>query len=266
MGCLPKLLTPLGFDENSVRVAVQRLVAEGWLTSQTEGRRRNLCITDANRAETMRVQSLVYCDAVPDWNGTWLLMRVAPETAADREAVRRVLQQHGFAPFSPGVFVHPQAEWGNIKQIPAIKRYKNAITTVFEASELSDRAELVDLWDTEAMAARWRQIDQYLDMTRCAGSPSNALGCRLLLVHEVRRLVLAYPSLPAIHLPAGWPEDSVRRRFCAVYRELFEAAQDFLDSHVVLSDRTRPHWHGFEPPRFGRDDFVAEARQTPSRA
>ncbi|MEM1274348.1 MAG: PaaX family transcriptional regulator C-terminal domain-containing protein [Pseudomonadota bacterium] len=254
MGCVPQLLMPLGFEEKAIRMAIQRLVSEGWLISEKDGRRRNLSMSDAHRPETQRVQARVYTDAVPGWDGVWLLVRVEPETAAERELVRRTLQQRGFGHFSPGLFIHPQVAPNDLLQSPDMVCFTSSITAVFQARELTNTAKLTEIWNIEALAAWWGDIERLAIMAQNVETPQDAFFSRVLLVHEVRRLVLAYPSLPLQHLPEDWPEDRVRRVFRDVYWQLFSRSQRFLDEKLVLSGGTRPHWHGFDPHRFGRED------------
>lgn len=253
LGCLPDLLVELGFEEGAVRVSLQRLVSEGWLASQAEGRRRDLQIAGQHVAETQRVQALIYSDAAPDWNGTWLMLHVAPKSAADREAIRRAAQQNGFAPFSPNNYVHPHARWSDAAHAPGLAPYANDIIAAFETRELSGRSNLATLWDTHAIAARWREIDRLIDIAEQANSPQEAFGCQLLLIHEMRRLILAYPSLPRELVPEDWPETCVRARLPGVYDQLSGKTHIFLRDALIRSDGKRPDWQGYAPKRFGRD-------------
>ncbi|MEM9011397.1 MAG: PaaX family transcriptional regulator C-terminal domain-containing protein [Pseudomonadota bacterium] len=254
LGCLPGLLAPLGFDEGAVRVSLQRLVAEGWLISEEVGRKRDLRLAPGHMAETRRVQAAIYRDAPPDWDGSWFLLQVAAKSAASREALRRVLSQQGFAAFSPNVYLHPHADWPQIARVPGIAAHLDEVTAAFAAREVSGRTDLAALWDLPAIRARWLEIGALLDLAASARGAEARFACRVLLIHAVRRLVLAQPSLPAALVAADWPEAPMRRRLAEVYPQLAEASRAWLDDHLLMSDGARPAWHGFEPPRFGRSE------------
>ena len=257
LGCLPGLLTQLGFEEGPIRVSLQRLVAEGWLISHAEGRKRDLRNAGEHLAETRRVQALIYTDVAPRWDGTWLMLQVAPKSAAAREAIRRAIQQNGFATLSPNIYVHPHAKWSDVSKAQAIAPHLTEITAAFEARELSGQTNLASLWDTDAIAARWHDIDRLIDIAGQARTPQDAFGCQILLVHAVRRLVLAYPSLPAVHIPADWPESRVRHRLSRVYGELSGKAHQFLRDNLLLSNGQQPSWQGYDPARFGQVGPIA---------
>ena len=254
LGGLPRLLSPLSFDESLIRVSLRRLVTEGWLVSDAVGRKRDLSISDAHLDETRRVQAQIYAGAAPAWDGTWLMVQVAAKNAASRESIRRAFAQQGFASSSPNVFLHPHAQWDTISRAASIRPHLSEITAVFRAREVTRLTNMSALWETDAIRARWLEIDSLIDIAGQATGPPAAFCCQLLLVHAMRRLTLACPSLPAEIMPPDWPENPVRHRLKEVYLALCGSSKTWVGNHLVLSDGTRSEWVGFAPPRFGLRD------------
>jgi phenylacetic acid degradation operon negative regulatory protein len=111
---------------------------------------------------------------------------------------------------------------------------------VLSAHDLHDghglalQALIDQCWNLEDVARQYRDFSATftpLCGTRDWGrAPGHAFAARTLAVHEWRRIVLQDPLLPHQMLPADWPGHAARTLCGALYWQVFDAAEQFLDS------------------------------------
>ncbi|MEM6852260.1 MAG: PaaX family transcriptional regulator C-terminal domain-containing protein, partial [Pseudomonadota bacterium] len=257
----PALMAPLGVDEGSVRTAVHRLVADGWLNSVQVGRRRNLRMPAERLAVTRPVQARIYNERPESWNGAWFLVLISPATASSREALRRALSAEGFASLSPNMFVHPHYRWRHFQTYIEERGFRGDIAAAFEASEVSGGASMAELWDLDAIAAEWEDIERLSEIADRADRGADAFAARTLLIHAMRRLVLKTPSLPQELLPNAWPELRVRRKLKAVYLKLWKKSDAWAGERTISADGGSLRLDAAEPDRFEANLFASTPRQ-----
>jgi phenylacetic acid degradation operon negative regulatory protein len=119
-----------------------------------------------------------------------------------------------------------------------------------QAKELAARA-----FDLAAIAEGYRGLGELLRPVLAAAPPrageaADALAARILLVHELRRVVLRDPGLPAALLPAPWIGEEVRRLTAACYRRLLPASERWLDERAKGEDGPLPPADGELARRF----------------
>lgn len=241
LGSLIALAAPLGIAERLVRTGVFRLSHQGWLTSQSRGRRSYYTLTRAGHEKFHEAQRRFYAvDPVP-WDGEWRIVQLPAQLAqARRQTLRRELGWLGFGQIGPSLFAHPTEDVGLIGRI--LDRYGVRRKTLVFRARLVDfvaedhvRAVAGEAWRLSTLARDYhRFIELFAPIERnlAAGqalSDEDAFVLRILLMHEFRRILLKDPVLPEELLPAGWPGTAARELTHAIYRRV--AAQ--ADRHLL---------------------------------
>ncbi|MDO8275840.1 MAG: phenylacetic acid degradation operon negative regulatory protein PaaX [Serpentinimonas sp.] len=257
LGSLIALLQPLGLSERLVRTAVYRLVKDEWLATEASGRRSDYFLTQTGRQRFEEAAEQIYAPAAPDWDGHWRWVQVVGEMGSGpREAVRRALYWQGFGELGRGSFVHPGADWEQVRLalrsdglgpwLPALLPLQ---ATHARMQGSADDAALVQrAWPLAALAAGYLDFVQRYQpiLAECqwaqsgGGTDATALQLRLLLLHDYRRLLLRDPQLPAALLPPDWPGQQARSLCQALYLHLLPASERHLDTHLQLADGTLP--------------------------
>ena len=263
LGSLFELVAPLGLSERLVRTSVFRLVQEGWLEANREGRRSSYALQAAARVRFERANRRVYAPPAADWDGRWTLL-LAPAGSVDaplRAAVRRELEWEGFALVAPGVMAHPAVAGDALADILGRVDGGRRLFAC-SATELPGARPLADLvagaWDLAGVADAYeRYVATFAPLAallRAAGappSPRDAFALRTLLVHAYRRVQLQDPGLPLALLPSPWPGARAYALTRDLYRLLWEPAEQHLLHTLRREDETAPPPDSAFMARFG---------------
>jgi len=227
-----------GIAENSLRVALARLRADGLVESDARGSYR---LGPAARAVSQEVRSWRQLEEkLMPWPGGWVAAhtgRLERGTARERERRARALRLLGFRPFASGVELRPDNLVGGVARVrerladlgvagPAL---------VFRIDELDKAAEADarSLWDGPALVASYRVMTASLDesASRLPELPREAAMAESFQVggRALRQLALD-PLLPEPIVPA------------AERRALLEA----MDRYDRLGRRLWAGWLGGE--------------------
>jgi len=201
------VLGRLGVEEKASRQTLMRAAADGWLTSQRDGRYTQWRLSPpAEQFLTLGAERIYgFTAAQMEWDHRWLLVLArAPETnRPGRHLLRTRLRWAGLGSPAPGVWISTH-----------IDRVKEAERVLDEAGVRDDAqiflAEYVAGGDLETMVHQaWdlREIDTAYEgfLSGFARQPSPDPLVRLTqLVHSWRRFPLIDPALPQELLPARW--------------------------------------------------------------
>ncbi|NIA56804.1 phenylacetic acid degradation operon negative regulatory protein PaaX [Massilia sp. TW-1] len=264
LGSLIELMAPLDVTDRLVRTSVFRLVQEGWLVAQREGRRSSYALQPAAAPRFARANHRIYASPGVDWDGRWTLL-LAPNGSIDsalRAAVRKELEWEGFAMLAPGLLAHPAADLDGVAEV--LRRVEaSGKVFVCAATELPDvgarpLAELVrEGWDLSAVVTGYRRfIEQFtplLDVLRREPTPEpqQAFIVRTLLIHAYRRVQLHDPMLPLALLPQPWPGSEAYALAQATYRLVWEPAERHLMDVLRRADADAPEADAGLYDRFG---------------
>lgn len=210
------LLDRIGIGDGALRTALSRLVADGWLLREREGRNTLYRLTGRGVEEARRASALIYAPPrqgpVPAWR-FWLGGDAVPSRALSIGAALAWPEDDPDAPAAGGAVVS-----GRLLSLP--DPMKGTVTSDrqrVEAERLdADLAFLTDLLERNAL-----------------GAPLDALSARILLVHRWRRYVLRYVDVPAEVAPPGWPGADLRPRVARTWRALLPASEVWLDTEVA---------------------------------
>ncbi len=194
-----------GIRENSVRVALVRLAADGLIEVSERGRYRlgPRAAPLARDVATWRTAE----DRVLDWDGRWIAVHVAASGRTSRAVVRarnRALAMLGLQEFERGLYLRPDNLAGGVTGVRArLNRLGlDAAAAVFVASEFDATREsrARSLWDGQALNRAYRSTRRRLEQWATkAGShaPETAARDAFILGNDAIRLLVFDPMLPA---------------------------------------------------------------------
>jgi phenylacetic acid degradation operon negative regulatory protein len=201
--------TALGFTEQSVRMALTRVVEEGLAIIVERGVYKLAPSGDAMRREVRKWRNI--SDSTKPWTGSWIGIYDAPIRRSDRAALRRheqALRLRGFREFNAGLSLrpanlrHPAAELR--EQLHALGLHPDAIVALITDLDEATRARAMELWDTKALLESYEQLMRAMDAStrRVYALPlAAAAGETLVLGRDVLRHINLDPLLPSELMP-----------------------------------------------------------------
>lgn len=271
LGSLIRLLEPLQLNERLIRTSIFRLVKEGWLQSETIGRRADYMLTPGGARRSEESARQIYASHAPIWDRRWrLILTVGNLDPKQRQQLRRALFWQGFGVIGPDCFVHPGTDL--TKAFDALTtdgmgellKYLMPMVAADAGSDISaSGANLVNMaWDLahlgESYAEFVRRYQPILDKLRW--DPQREIGdegaflLRTLLIHDYRRLTLRDPELPDVLLPREWPGQKARRLCKELYRRLLTPSERHIDEHLQLANGSTPESAQWLDMRFADED------------
>lgn len=190
--------------ENSVRVAIVRLRAEGLVESEERGQYQlgQAALPIDEQVSRWRLLE----GQVQAWDGSWLACFTADLSRTDRPALRRrqtALKMAGFRRLRPGLHVRPANLKGDLAFIgPRLRQLgmeDSAVVFRIASLEPAEEARARSLWDKKALRAVYRDMKEQLDASsrRIDQMPlEDAVREAFLVGREAVRWVVLDPLLP----------------------------------------------------------------------
>ena len=191
-------------DENNIRVALARLLANGLVARDERGRYRPGTRAEAVGRQVSRWRGV---EGMRTWDGSWVAV-----IGADRRA-ERALRFLAFRELSPGVHVRPDNLAGGVsavrEQLVALGLPREVVVASLRDLDEPTEARARSLWDTDTLRASYRDARARIGrserrLTRL--TPEAAMAESFLLGGEVIRLLALDPRLPDALVP---PEERV---------------------------------------------------------
>ncbi|MEM9048542.1 MAG: PaaX family transcriptional regulator C-terminal domain-containing protein [Pseudomonadota bacterium] len=236
---LTRLVAPMGIRPEALRVALHRLVRDGWLLRLQEGRNSFYRLSQSGLERFAPATQRIYA-ATPAPDGPWRIFCGGADTA--RPPPPAVALQ-------PGLFLGPAPD----NRAFDIKNRPPGVETP-EASAPPDGCPdgclvldgaVLSLpgWARAAVAPaplpdEFARLEAVLGalgaFLRRAGRVEafDAIVLRTLLVHRWRRLLLRHPDLPARFFPEGWRGEACRALFLELHARLSLEAVGWLDREI----------------------------------
>ena len=201
------VLGRLGVEEKASRQTLMRASADGWLTTQREGRytrwRLSPAAVDMLTDGAERIYG--FTAAQLEWDGRWVLVLArAPETNRPaRHLLRTRLRWAGFGSPAPGVWISTHLERSKEAERVLDEAGVRDEAQIFLADHIAG-GELSTMvhqaWDLDEISAVY---DEFL--AEFARPPArDSLLSLVQLVHVWRRFPMIDPALPEQLLPARW--------------------------------------------------------------
>jgi phenylacetic acid degradation operon negative regulatory protein len=219
-GHLLDLLERLGVDAGLARTSLSRLVANGVLVRERNGRNTFYRLSRNIAAEFVSASDLIYGRKLPVPTG--MLFVAAIDRVPDRAAARKRLESDGFRFLSATTGLRPAHEQKPLAEMPGQ-------CILAETPAIGESARAVrELWRIDALNQAYADfIRRFAAMTPQL-SPDVAIVARVVLVHRMRRLLLRDPFLPASALPADWAGDAARNVFSRCLGGVNEPSEHWL--------------------------------------
>jgi phenylacetic acid degradation operon negative regulatory protein len=204
---LQAILERIGIKPEAMRVALHRLVKDGWIARERAGRQSFYGLTQKGEAEFGAARRRIYAPA-PALSDPWRL--VVTETRAE-----------GLIPLGRNAFLSLEGGWP-----------EDALVVTGTLDALPD-------WASQALAPE-PLPDEYAALEAALSEAQNtvvteaaeAAALRILVIHQWRRLLLRHPDLPAAFFPEGWRGEACRALVLSLHRQLSEQADPWLDEMI----------------------------------
>lgn len=264
LGSLIRLLAPFGISDRLVRTSVYRLVEEGWLSAQRQGRRSMYTLRSSAVRRFEHAYKRVYTPSYLAWDGEWTHIMTLPGMLSTRQRsqLRKELLWEGFGALSPTAFIHPSPDVKTLTDLLTRLQLRNGIfissMTPSESTLGQSFSELIKhCWDLDTITADYEHFLRWFsplpDLIRAQPVIDSELAfvLRTLLIHAFRRVQLHDPQLPIDLLPANWAGKAAyelcRDLYCLLYRKADEHALTVLR----LEDENAPEAEPSFYERFG---------------
>lgn len=239
-----QLTEALGFNDRLIRTSMFRLAAEDWLTNERVGRQSRYTLTPLAVRESEQASFRIYHQNAPDWSGSWTLVMFggADMELGERQSLTTHLQWNGFFPLGTDLMVSPADDPGPVTELLELMDTKARVAVA--TAEFVDLAALVDggffaeAFNTEAIESDYRQfIERYEGVGSVAAvcSPLEAFAIRTILVHDLRRIRLRAPDIPADLLPENWAGHQAYSTAAELYHRLSPYCAEALSEVLEVS-------------------------------
>jgi phenylacetic acid degradation operon negative regulatory protein len=241
---LIKLIRPLGFSANAIRLGLSRMSRYGVFRIRKVGRHSyySLSIKGMKWMEQGRVRA--FDMESKKWDGKWRLVvyNIPEQYRAFRDRLRSRLHNQGFASLSTSLWISPYDFRSELERFIRDKKMSTYVET-FEARYTGQRRqkELAKIaWDVDALTKRYQSfIDEYSTLpARCertaqeggAMSSADCFAQRFCMTAEYVALKLEDPMLPLELLPKNWVGARAERLHDQLWKLLRPSADEFVDS------------------------------------
>ncbi|WP_042347520.1 phenylacetic acid degradation operon negative regulatory protein PaaX [Bacillus massiliigorillae] len=242
IGSLIRLLKEFGHNEQAVRVAVSRMLKQGWVKSEKQGHKSYYYLTPRGVKRVEEAAERIFKLNPHEWDGKWrILMYTIPEEKRQiRDELRKELYWSGFGSFSNGCWISPNNLEKEVELL--IEKYQIKPYVDFFVSEYRGPRESESLiersWALGEIEEKYEQfITEYSKkfivhqsiIQQKEMSDAECFVERTNLVHEYRKFLFIDPGLPAELLPARWNGSHAALLFSQYYKILAEPANRFFE-------------------------------------
>lgn len=232
-----QLTDRFGFSPRLVRTSMYRLAAEDWLTNERIGRQSCYHLTDLAVRESTQAGTRIYHSTPSDWSGKWSLVFLdnSSLSANERDTIIEHLAWHGFVRLGRGLMGSPTITTAEVREICSLlepSAHVPVATARFDDLESLVGSDFfssgLNTPDIEAVYAEFVARYEPLVDASLPAEALDAFALRTMLVHDLRRIRLRFPDIPAQLLPVDWVGDRANDVASALYPVLSAAAAPAL--------------------------------------
>lgn len=243
IGSLIRLLKEFGHNEQGVRVAVSRMVKQGWIQSEKQGNKSYYYLTPQGVNRIEEAANRIFKLKPQEWDGKWrILMYTIPEEVRHlRDEFRRELVWSGFGSFANGCWISPnnlEKEAEALIRKYDIKEYVDFFVSEYKGpkdnQDLVEKSwpfdEIIEKYESFIVQYSKKFIEHKTVIGRGEMSDADCFVERTKLVHEYRKFLFVDPGLPKELLPSNWNGELAAMLFNKYYQILAEPASRFFES------------------------------------
>lgn len=242
IGSLIRLLKEFGHNEQSVRVAVSRMMKQGWIDSEKKGNKSYYFLTHRGEIRMEEAAVRIFKLMPNDWDGKWrMLMYTIPEEKRQiRDELRKELLWSGFGSFSNGCWISPNDLEKEVNLL--IEKYEIQSHVDFFVSSYKgpqeDKSLVEKSWPLQEIEGKYQEFittysKQYIVHQSMIGkgqlTDAECFVERTKLVHEYRKFLFTDPGLPRELLPEIWNGNHAALLFEQYYKLLAQSASQFFE-------------------------------------
>jgi len=234
----------LGFSQQSLRMALTRLVEQAVAANPGRGRYRLSPSGEAMRQEVRKWRHLD--ELAKPWSGAWIGVYDASLPRSDRAALRRherAMRLRGFRELQSGLWVRPANLRDSIAELRdhlrALGLHPGALVAGLYDLDDDARAKATSLWDTAAMLATYRALaDELLaSKTRLERLPLDSAAAEsMVLGRDVIRHINLDPVLPEELMP-NLPLTTLVRTMADYDQQARQIWRRFMRAHAPRDGR-----------------------------
>jgi len=201
--------TALGFTEQSLRMALTRLVEQSVAANTGRGRYRLSPSGEAMREEVRKWRQLG--DLAKPWTGAWIGVFDAAIPRSDRAALRRherAMRLRGFRELQSGLWIRPANLRDSVAELRehlrALGLHPGALVVGLDELDDDARVKATGLWDTAAMVGTYRALSDELvaSKSKLERLPLDTAAAEsMVLGRDVIRHINLDPVLPEELMP-----------------------------------------------------------------
>lgn len=236
---------PFGFSNRLVRTSLSRLVAEDWVENERIGRQSRYSLTALALRASEEADRRIYHSPSPSGADSWVVAVIDPDRVDELklDAAVRELGWRGFAPIDTHVLVAPGLSANEADDlidglIPA-EAVSVGQSTFDGVGALVAAALRVDPFERSAADRAYRELaDGYEEFLLPGRDPLDgvdAYAVRVMLIHDLRRLVLRSAPTPRELLPDPWAGDRAFAVSAELYRQVCETSAAWLSDSLELT-------------------------------
>lgn len=251
IGSLITAMAEFGISERLVRTSVFRLSADGWLESQSVGRRSYYGLTSEGAERFDRATHRIYGEPRQRWSGDWCLVLLGGVSPVHRDELRKELSWLGFGSISSNVMAHPAPDEQELQARLERKEIDGdvVVMTGQSAGARQDqklRSLAQKSWNLDDINQRYADFLERFRPVFAAvrrtkkPDPQRAFQIRTLLIQEYRKIMLRDPLLPRDLLPNDWSGLAAYQLCRNLYRSIHMAADDYLGDTMETVDGPLP--------------------------
>jgi len=199
----------LGFSEQSLRMALTRLVEQSVAANTGRGRYRLSPSGEAMRDEVRKWRHLG--ELARQWSGGWIGVFDASVPRSDRAALRRherAMRLRGFRELQAGLWIRPDNLRDSVTELRehlrALGLHPGALVAGLHDLDDDARAKATSLWDTDSMLATYRALtdEMIVSKSKLERLPLDTAAAEsMVLGRDVIRHINLDPVLPEELMP-----------------------------------------------------------------
>ena len=245
---LQAILARLGIESGALRTAMSRLVKDGWIERDRQGRNSYYRLSTKGNREFGPATQRIYAAPLGNSPEEWVLAVSLDRSADNRVALeKKVLDMRGLV-LGAGAYLWPWLE------APASQwMVENGLLSV--AGDLDNvPAEIRESLAPKGQRGDFESLIKDFSPLRSTAAtlpPLDAMAARTLLIHRWRRIVLRGPDVPGELLPHDWPERRCRSLVAGLYHHLMQPSEHWLAAEDKALGNRLPEPESAFYTRFG---------------